>query len=78
MVTAEHYGFQLDDNPHDTALLPRHVLAHALGSEAAAQLKAAQASVHACGVPSWALLQVAWSWLRCHMMVLYMRVLNML
>jgi hypothetical protein len=61
VVIAEHYGFQLDDNPHDMAVLPRHLLAGALGSEAAAQLKAAQAAVHACGVPSWALLQVAWS-----------------
>jgi hypothetical protein len=58
-VNAEHYGFQLDDNPHDMALLPRHVLARALGLEAAAALPAAQAALHACGAPSWALLQVA-------------------
>jgi hypothetical protein len=56
---AEHYGFQLDDNPHDMALLPQPVLAQALGAEAAAALPPAQAALHGCGVPSWALLQVA-------------------
>jgi hypothetical protein len=59
LLDAEHYGFQLDDNPHDMALLPQPVLARALGSEAAAALPPAQAALHACGVPSWALLQVA-------------------
>ena len=59
LLDAEHYGFQLHDNPHDMALLPQPVLAQALGSEAAAALLPAQAALHACGMPSWALLQVA-------------------
>ena len=59
LLDAEHYGFQLDDNPHDMALMPQPILVRALGSEAAAALPPAKAALHACGVPSWALLQVA-------------------
>ncbi len=55
---AEHYGFQLPDNPHDTALLPPAALARHLGGDAAAALPPAQAALHCCGVPTWHLLQV--------------------
>lgn len=55
---AEHYGFQLPDNPHDTALLPPAALARHLGGDAAAALPLAQAALHCCGVPTWHLLQV--------------------
>jgi hypothetical protein len=56
--TAEHYGFQLPNNPHDTALLPPPALAGVLGPDTAAALPPAQAALHRCGVPTWRLLQV--------------------
>lgn len=54
----EFYGFQLDDNPHDMALLPAGPLSRAIGTSASGGLRAEDAALHACGMPTWLLLQV--------------------
>ena len=62
----EHYGFMLEDNPHDTAQLPLElVLAHAGSGRASgssssaspAPLLQSECFVHANGRPSWGLLR---------------------
>jgi len=53
----EFYGFQLDDNPHDMALLPAGPLSRAIGTSASGGLRAEDAALHACGMPTWLLLQ---------------------
>ncbi|KXZ46488.1 hypothetical protein GPECTOR_43g924 [Gonium pectorale] len=63
----EHYGFVLEDNPHDTALLDPELLLQqlppaALAAAAAHGLDppppAAECSLHADGAPSWQLLRL--------------------
>lgn len=53
----EHYGFQLEDNPHDTAILPRAIVQRVLGEKAAEELPLEAAALHPCGIPKWSLLQ---------------------
>ena len=56
MHTAEHYGFLLDGNAHDRALLPPGAFGALEPGLAAAGLAPAQRWLHPGGLPCWSLL----------------------
>ena len=59
LAIAEHYGFVLESNPHDAALLPVEALPHSQLREAVQQR---DCWLHPCGVPSWTLLEALRIW----------------
>jgi len=58
-AAAEHYGFVLDSNPHDAALLPIGALPD---SQLRGGLQQKDCWLHPCGVPSWELLRALRIW----------------
>ena len=58
-AAAEHYGFVLDSNPHDAALLPIEALPDI---QLRAGLQQKHCWLHPCGVPSWDLLRTLRIW----------------
>ena len=56
---AEHYGFVLDDNPHDAALLPVGALPD---DQLQGSIQPRECWLHPCGTPSWGLLRALRTW----------------
>ena len=56
---AEHYGFVLDDNPHDAALLPVGALSD---DQLQGSIQPRECWLHPCGTPSWGLLRALRTW----------------
>ena len=63
-AAAEHYGFVLDSNLHDAALLPIGALPV---SQLREGLQQKDCWLHPCGVPSWELLRALriWAAMQC-------------
>ena len=59
LCNAEHYGFVLADNPHDTMLLPVRLLPSA---QLRSAVRASDCWLHACGTPCWVLLRELRLW----------------
>ncbi|CAK0784490.1 hypothetical protein CVIRNUC_007694 [Coccomyxa viridis] len=55
----EHYGFVLDDNPHDAALLPVGALPD---GQLQGSVQPRECWLHPCGTPSWGLLRALRTW----------------
>ena len=62
-AVSEQYGFVLDSNPHDAALLPVGALPDGL---VRAGLQQKECWLHPCGVPSWDLLRALRIWAASH------------